>query len=111
MRGEVWLVDLNPSRGSEQSGIRPAIVVQRETLERVTVTTLIVPLTTNLRRLKVPGCILIPAGEGGLTQDSVALCYQMAVVDRQRLIRRLGRVSASRLAEVDRALKYTLDLG
>jgi mRNA interferase MazF len=110
MRGEVWLVDLNPSRGSEQSGIRPAIVVQRETLERFTVTTLIIPLTTNLRRLKVPGCVLIPVGEGGLTQDSVALCYQLAVVDRQRLIRRLGRVPSSRLIEINRALKYTLDL-
>ncbi len=111
MRGEVWLVDLNPSRGSEQSGIRPAIVVQRETLERFTVTTLIVPVTTNLRRLKVPGCILIPTGEGGLTQDSAALCYQLAVVDRSRLIRRLGQLPVSRLNEIDRALKYTLDLG
>ena len=111
MRGEIWLVDLNPSRGSEQSGIRPAIIVQRETLERFTVTTLIIPLTTNLRRLKVPGCILIPVGEGGLTQDSVALCCQLAVVDRQRLIRRLGQLPAGRLAEIDRALKYTMDLG
>jgi mRNA interferase MazF len=111
MRGEVWLVDLNPSRGSEQAGIRPAIVIQRETLERFTVTTLIIPLTTNLRRMKVPGCVLVPVGEGGLTQDSVALCYQLAVVDRQRLIRRLGQLPASRLAEIDRALKYTLDLG
>jgi len=110
MRGEIWLVDLNPSRGSEQSGIRPAIVVQRETLERFTVTTLIIPLTTNLRRLKVPGCVLIPVGEGGLTQDSVALCYQLAVVDRQRLIRLLGRVPSSRLIEINQALKYTLDL-
>jgi mRNA interferase MazF len=110
MRGEIWLVDLNPSRGSEQSGIRPAIVIQREALERFTVTTLIIPLTTNLRRLKVPGCVLIPVGEGGLTQDSVALCYQLAVVDRQRLIRRLGRVPSSRLIEINRALKSTLDL-
>ena len=60
--------------------------------------------------LKAPGGVLIPAGEGGLDQDSVALCFQRAVIDRQRLIRPLGQLAATRLAEINRALKYTLDL-
>jgi mRNA interferase MazF len=110
VRGEVWLADLNPSRGSEQAGVRPVIAIQRASLDRFTTTAVVVPLTTNLRRLKVPGCVLIPANEGGLEQDSVALCFQVAVIDRQRLIRLLGRLTASRLAEIDRALRYTLDL-
>jgi mRNA interferase MazF len=110
MRGEIWLVDLNPSRGSEQSGIRPAVVVQRSNLDRFTTTTIIIPLTTNLRRLNVPGCVKIPIGEAGLTQDSVALCYQIAVIDRQRLIRKLGNLSPERLGEISRAMKHTLQL-
>jgi mRNA interferase MazF len=57
-RGDVYLADLNPSRGSEQDGRRPVIIVQRESLNRFTRTTMVVPLTTNLRRTQVPGTIL-----------------------------------------------------
>jgi mRNA interferase MazF len=110
MRGDVWLVDLNPTRGSEQSGIRPAIVMQRPNLDRFTSTTIIVPLTTNLRRLGVPGCVKIPAGEGGLTEASVVLGFQAKVIDRQRMIRKLGSLSAERLSEIGRALQYVLQL-
>jgi mRNA interferase MazF len=109
-RGDVYLADLNPSRGSEQAGIRPVVIVQRDTLNRFTHTRMVVPLTTNLRRTQVPGTTLIPAGEGGLDQDSVALCYQTAVVDEQRLIRKLGSLSPSSMLALDQALKYTLQL-
>jgi mRNA interferase MazF len=89
---------LNPSRGSEQAGIRPVIVVQRDNLERFTRTVVVVPLTSNMRRAQVPGTVVIPVGEGGLAQDSVALCYQIVVIDRQRLQRQLGTLSSSYLS-------------
>jgi mRNA interferase MazF len=94
MRGDIYLADLNPSRGSEQAGIRPVILVQRQNLERFTRTVVVIPVTTNLRRAQVPGTMLIPAGEGGLSQESVALCYQIVVIDKQRLQRQLGTLSA-----------------
>jgi mRNA interferase MazF len=110
MRGDVYLADLNPSRGSEQAGIRPVIIVQRDPLERFTTTVVVIPLTSNLRRARIPGTVVIPAGEGGLTQESVALCYQIVVIDRQRLIRKLGTLSASYLLRLKQALEYTLQL-
>lgn len=110
MRGEIWLVDLNPIRGSEQAGVRSAIVMQRPNLDRFTLTTIIIPFTTNLRKLGMPGCVKIPAGEGGLTQDSIALGFQVKVIDRQRMIRKLGSLSVDRLSELGRALKYVLQL-
>ncbi|MCL1475299.1 type II toxin-antitoxin system PemK/MazF family toxin [Argonema antarcticum] len=55
MRGDVYLADLNPSRGSEQAGIRPVILVQRNTLDRFTTTVVVIPITSNLRRAKIPG--------------------------------------------------------
>jgi mRNA interferase MazF len=109
-RGDVYLADLNPSRGSEQAGIRPVIVVQTDDLERFTRTVVVVPLTTNLKRTQVPGTVLIPAGEGGLVQDSVALCYQIVVLDQERLLRRLGMLSPQYLLDIEQALKYTLEL-
>ncbi len=110
MRGDIYLADLNPSRGSEQAGIRPVILVQRQNLERFTRTVVVIPVTTNLRRAQVPGTMLIPAGEGGLTKESVALCYQIVVIDKQRLQRQLGTLSAIYLQRLGEALRYTLDL-
>ncbi len=110
MRGDIYLADLNPSRGSEQSGIRPVILVQRQNLDRFTRTIVVIPVTTNLRRAQIPGTVLIAAGEGGLSQESVALCYQIVVIDRQRLQRQLGTLSTVYLQRLGEAIRYTLDL-
>ena len=87
MRGDIYLADLNPSRGSEQAGIRPVIIVQHNNIDRFTSTVVVIPLTSNLRRAQIPGTMVIPAGQAGLNQESVALCYQIVVIDRQRLQR------------------------
>lgn len=110
MRGDIYLADLNPSRGSEQAGIRPVILVQRQNLDRFTRTVVVIPVTTNLRRAQIPGTVLIPVGEGGLSQESVALCYQIVVIDRQRLQRQLGTLSTVYLQRLGEAIRYTLDL-
>ena len=109
MRGDIYLADLNPSRGSEQAGVRPVILVQRQNLDRFTRTVVVIPVTTNLRRAQIPGTMLIPAGEGGLSQESVALCYQIVVIDRQRLQRQLGTLSAVYLQRLGEAIR-SLDL-
>lgn len=109
-RGDVYLADLNPSRGSEQSGIRPVVLVQRNTLFRFTSTVVVVPFTTNLRRTKVPGTVFISSENSGLSQDSVALCYQVVVLDQTRLMTKLGSLSSQQLNQLDQALKYTLSL-
>jgi mRNA interferase MazF len=87
-RGEVWLADLNPTRGSEQGGTRPVIIFQNDIVSQFSTTVITIPLTSNLRRAYKPICLLIPNGEGGLDRDSVALCYQLRVIDRTRLQRR-----------------------
>ena len=110
MRGDIYLANLNPSRGSEQAGIRPVIIVQHNNIDRFTRTVVVIPLTTNLRRAKIPGTIIIPVGEGGLTKESVALCYQIVVIDKQRLQKYLGTLSVDYLKELGDAIRYTLDL-
>lgn len=65
-RGEIWLADLNPVRGSEQAGIRPVLIFQNNVLSKFTPTVLAIPLTTNLRRASLPSCVQISKGEGGL---------------------------------------------
>ncbi|MDB9432354.1 type II toxin-antitoxin system PemK/MazF family toxin [Microcystis aeruginosa CS-552/01] len=80
-RGEVWLANLNPAQGSEQAGIRPIIIFQNDIVSQFSTTTIAIPLTTNQRRASLPICMLIRQGDGGLSQDSVALCFQIRVLD------------------------------
>src|SRR5207302_3013766 len=110
MRGEVWRADLSPSRGTEQAGVRPVLIVQNDRANAVSPHTIIVPFTSRIRQRLLPSHVFVPAGEGGLTQDSVALCEQIRVVDLGRLIDLLGDLSAQRMQEVGDALKAILDL-
>ena len=106
-RGEIWLANLDPTRGSEQAGTRPVLIFQNDAINRFTTTLLGIPLTTNLRRASLPSCVQIPNGEGGLSSDSVALCHQWRVRDKTRLIRRLGVVSPKTLSEIESCVRFT----
>jgi len=109
-RGEIWLAELNPIRGSEQAEKRPVIILQNDSINRFTSTFLAIPLTTNLRRASLPTCVLLSEGDGGLDKDSVALCHQLRVLDRSRLTRRLGLLSELTLASIDRCVLFTIGL-
>ncbi len=107
-RGEIWLADLNPTRGSEQGGTRPVIIFQNEIISQFSSTNIIVPLTSNLRRASLPSCLLISAGEGGLELDSVALCHQLRVIDKTRLQRKLGILSSDIITVLEDKVLLTL---
>jgi mRNA interferase MazF len=106
----VWRADLAPTRGTEQSGVRPVLIVQTDRANPHSPHTIVVPFTTRIRQKLLPSHVLIPGGEGGLAQDSVALCEQIRVVDRSRLIARLGTLPAQRMLEIGDALKIILEL-
>jgi len=109
-RGEIWLANLNPTRGSEQAGIRPVLIFQNDLVSRFTTTVLAIPLTTNLRRAALPSCVQITKGEGGLANDSVALCHQLRVLDQTRLQRKLGTVSQDTLSAVESRVMFTMGI-
>ncbi len=109
-RGEVWLANLNPTRGSEQAGIRPVLIFQTDLINRFTTTVLTIPLTTNLRRASLPSCVSIFHGEGGLVSDSVALCHQLRVLDKSRLQRKLGTVSQQTLSAIESGMLFTMGI-
>lgn len=107
-RGEVWLVNLNPTQGSEQAGVRPVIIFQNDIVSQFSTTAIAIPLTTNLRRASLPICVVIKQGDGGLSQDSVALCFQIRVLDKTRLIRRLGQLKAETIAQLEDVVLVTV---
>ncbi len=109
-RGEIWFANLNPTRGSEQAGIRPVIVFQANALNKFTTTVLAIPLTTNLQRASLPACVFILKGEGGLANDSVALCHQLRVLDKTRLQRRIGMLSQQTLSIIESRMLLTMGI-
>jgi mRNA interferase MazF len=109
-RGDIWLADLNPTRGSEQAGTRPVLIFQHNIISKYTTTVLSIPLTTNLRRASLPSCVQIQKGEGGLAADSVALCHQLRVLDKTRLLKRLGTVSTQTILAIESSVKFTMGM-
>ncbi len=109
-RGEIWLAELNPIRGSEQAGTRPVLIIQTNDINRFTTTILAITFTTNLRRAALPSCVSVAAGEGGLSSESVALCHQLRVLDKTRLTKRLGEVGNLTLEEIETCLLFTLGI-
>ncbi|MFN8620789.1 MAG: type II toxin-antitoxin system PemK/MazF family toxin [Chloroflexota bacterium] len=113
-RGDVWLVDLEPARGSEADKRRPAVIVSNdgsnmavERLQRGTVT--VVPLTSSIGRV-LGFQVLVPAGPTGLPFDSKAQAEQVRTVDLERLGVKLGSVPAAIMTDLDDALRLHLDL-
>ncbi len=103
-RGDVVLCDLNPVVGTEQAGIRPVVILQIDRANAVSPHTIIAPFTTKIRRKLLASHVFVPAGVGGLSQDSVVLCEQIRVIDKSRIIRVLGHLDDSYLQELAQAL-------
>jgi len=109
-RGDVVLCDLNPVVGTEQAGIRPVVVLQIDRANAASPHTIIAPFTTKIRRALLPSHAFVPAGIGGLSQDSVALCEQVRVVDKRRIIKIVGHLDEPYLEEIEKALRTILGL-
>ena len=107
-RGDIWLAELGPVRGSEQAGTRPVLIFQSDAVNVYTSTVLVIPFTTNLRRAALPSCVRIAEGDGGLAQESVALCHQLRALDKDRLLYRLGAVSRKTIVDIERCVLLTM---
>lgn len=113
-RGEIWLVDLSPVRGSEADKRRPGVIVSNDDanataqrLGRGVVT--VVPVTSNVSRI-YPFQVLLPASRCGLHADSKAQAEQVRSVSIDRLGDAIGRVPAELMASLDNALRLHLSL-
>ena len=104
-RGEIWLADLNPPRGTEPGKVRPVLIVQSQALiDAGHPSTYIIPLTTKLVEDAYPLRIRVAATDR-LPRDSDLLMDQMRAVDNARLVRGpIARLSRSDLRQAIRAL-------
>jgi mRNA interferase MazF len=109
MKGELFWV-LFSGQGSQQQGLRPAVVVQNNFISGTSISTIVVcPLTTVIRRLKSQP--IIPALlRNGLQKDSAVMCEQVAVVNKSQFQERMGVLSDDELQAVEAGLLFALDI-
>lgn len=110
-RGEIYLVDLSNHVGSEQSGIRPAIIVQNERGNTYSPTTIICPLTSQSKTLLDTHVTLAP-NDCGILKESTVLCEQVRVIDKSRVRKKLGEVhNRKKIEDINRKLMISIGIG
>jgi mRNA interferase MazF len=109
----IFIASLNPTKGSEQAGRRPVLVVSRERINQLLPVVNIVPLTSrkSTSRTIYPNEVLLSAGVAGLKVDSIALCYQIRTLDKSRLEQDLGQLTDLDLRqEILEAIRFQLEV-
>ncbi|MGH7046476.1 MAG: type II toxin-antitoxin system PemK/MazF family toxin [Stellaceae bacterium] len=104
-RGEIWWVGFDPTEGAETKKTRPAVVVSTDALNRARRTIVVVPLSTGPQ----PRPPIVVATPSAGTR-SVAVCDQIRAVDKHRLTRSEGRLSATDMHAVEDGLRRILEL-
>lgn len=100
-QGEIYWADLGVPFGSEPGFRRPVLIVQSDLFNRTRLNTVVaVGLTSSVKRRDMPGNVAFTKGEAGLPQACAANVTQLLTLDRARLSRRIGAVSADRLQAV-----------
>jgi mRNA interferase MazF len=121
-RGEIYWVEYEPVKGSEQGGLRPALVVQNDVGNLYSPTTIVAAISRSLPPRPYPFVVVVEPHESGLPAPSAVNCSQLATIQQsgtesrlrpprgEGVVRPIGRLSVDTLAEVDQALRFNLAL-
>lgn len=110
-RGEIWIVNLDPTLGHEIKKSRPAVIIQNDIGNKYSPVTIIAPLTSQSLEKIYPIEVLLTSENSGLEQESKVLLNQIRAVDKVRLVKKIGKVNEETLTQIDQALKISLGLG
>lgn len=109
-RGEIYMADLNPAKGSEQGGIRPVLVMNNDDDYRMSNMAIVLPITTSWRKRNKTNTHIRVRAVKGLPKDSVIICEQIRTIDKQRLFEKIGDMDERCLIKAERALIRALEL-
>jgi mRNA interferase MazF len=121
-RGEIYWVDFDTVKGSEQAGLRPALVVQNDVGNATSPTTVVAALTRTISQRAYPFIVVVTPEQSGLADVGVVNCSQLVTIQQEGPVSRLrpprgedavrpvGRLASAGMAEVDAALRYNLGL-
>lgn len=109
-RGDIFLANLEPIKGSEQGGIRPVLVIQNDVSNKYSPVSIVAAITSKVFEKEFPTNVFIPKKESGLGKDSTVLLNQVRTIDKSRLIKKSGSLDLQLMGKIDLALKVSLSL-
>jgi mRNA interferase MazF len=107
---EIWTADLNPRMGTEAGKIRPVIVVQTDLLNKEHPSTIICPITTNVKPDAEILRVHLKKSKFGLKEDCDVMVDQLRAIDNKRLVKKIGEVDSDTADKIRENLKIVLDL-
>ena len=108
-RGDIYYADLSPVVGSEQSGVRPILIIQNDMGNKYSPTIIGVPITSKAK-IRMPTHIAIEGNKYGLDKDSIILAEQIRTLDKSRLKEKVGRLDKKVLEQVKKAIEISCGL-
>ena len=105
---DIWLADLNPTKGTEPGKVRPIVIIQTDLLNDAHDSTLICPITTNV--LPEAELLRIHLRKGQLEKISDVLVDQIRAIDNKRLIKRLGKLTPEQIQKLKHSIRIVFDL-
>lgn len=108
-RGDIYLADLGEHRGHIQGGIRPVINIQNNSGSFFGPTLIVVPLTTELKKLKQPTHYVLNK-QHGLNEPSMSEAEQIVTINKGQIIKYLGRTSRKHMQRIDDCIRASLHL-
>ncbi len=110
LRGDLFYADLSPVIGSEQGGVRPVVIIQNDIGNKFSPTTIVAAITSVKNKSSMPTHVNVGKDVGGLPKDSVILLEQIRTIDKRRLREKIGRMTDSKMKEIDKALGISVHL-
>ena len=109
-RGDLFIAKLGYGHGSEQGGTRPVLIIQNQKGNKYSKTTIVACLTTRINHKSyLPTHFILPKlKEIGLKQRSAVLLEQIKVIDKERLIKKIGHVSDNLMCQIDKKIKISI---
>jgi len=107
-RSEIWLVNWNPSRGSEQAGIRPALIIQNDIGNVNAATTIVAAISSSIKLY--PMNVKVETHESDLKKISIVKTSQILTVSKLRLEKKIGKLSNEKMNQVNQAIKLSLGI-
>jgi mRNA interferase MazF len=108
---EIWIADLNPRKGTEAGKVRPVIVIQTDLLNKEHPSTIICPITTNVKQEAEILRVHLKKAKFGLKEDCDIMIDQVRAIDNNRLLEKIGEVDRVTAEKVKENLRILMDLG
>jgi len=107
-QGEIWYSDLEPVRGSEQSGKRPVVIGSGPTMNTALQIIIVCPLTSVIKNIK--GCIVIQKNQiNNLKKDSEVLVLQVRTISKKRLSKKIGNITKDQIEQIKQGIDLYLN--